>query len=80
MRRLTSDRQSGASCNELQEESLLLGIETAQHLKQKPDCTAAEKRKRYISYGSGEVTFTYNVSCREYERSLKPNSIVLFTK
>lgn len=39
---LTSDRQSRASCDELQEESLLLGIEAAQHLKQEPNCTAAE--------------------------------------
>lgn len=30
----TSDRQSGAPCDKLQEESLLLGIEAAQHLKQ----------------------------------------------
>lgn len=40
---LTSNRQSWASCDELQEESLLLCIEAAQNLKQEPNCTAAEK-------------------------------------
>lgn len=42
MRRLTSDRQSGAPCDKLQEESLLLCIEAAQHLKQEPYGTAAK--------------------------------------
>lgn len=34
VRRLTSDRQSGASGDKLQEQSLLLGIEAAQHFEQ----------------------------------------------
>lgn len=42
MMRLTSDGQSWASCDKLQKESLLLGIEAAQHLKQEPNCTAAK--------------------------------------
>lgn len=42
MMRLTSDGQPWASCDKLQKESLLLGIEAAQHLKQEPNCTAAK--------------------------------------
>lgn len=43
MRGLTSDWQSWASCDKLQKQSLLLGIEAAQHLKQEPHGTTAER-------------------------------------
>lgn len=45
---LTSDRKSGATCDKLQEKSLLLCIKTAQHLKQEPHCTATDTTKSVI--------------------------------
>ena len=68
MRRLTSDRQSGASCDELQEKSLLLSVEAAQHLKQEPNCTAGEKLdEKQVKRGSWEKSFTdtYSAWCKE---------------
>lgn len=38
---LTSDRQSGAPRHKLEEESLLLSVKAAQHLKQEADGAAA---------------------------------------
>lgn len=59
---LTSDGQSGAPCDKLQEESLLLGIEAAQHLKQEPYGAAArtwdEKHIKRVSWDQSLLTTT----------------------
>lgn len=43
---LTSDRQSGAPRHKLEEKSLLLGVEAAQHLEQEADGAAAKKKPK----------------------------------
>ena len=45
--RLTSHRQSGASGDKLQEESLLLGVFAAQHLEQETHRTAEQSHNQH---------------------------------